>query len=454
MKYLLFLVSLFYSFIFYIFYSFSNWKTIFLNELKRDYTITNLSLADSIIFSTKNNVILQSFFWNLIVEIIVFILFWFFLFFYFSTLSKTQSKSENHSDIHNENHNQSENVKLDYKKGFIFFVKNFWFYFWFILFYLSTYLILSEFIEFSLFILIINLIIYIYYFLSKFSNLSKDFLKTNLFLFSVYYLINYFYIIITKNNSFWYIDFLNSILIIFIFPTLIYFDKIAWKKQNFDNIIITHFSLYIFWVFLFYSYNYIFNQNLLFWFWILSTIFWIIWFEFLPQISFLKNDKIVFKYIWIIFWYIWMILWIIYLFLHFNFFIFLILALQSYYNYTIHKKYLNLISFFLSIFSFVFLSFYLIIYFNLIDFKWFWFLVFGLSFSYFFIAFSYFFKLKTKIDHYLIHFFSYFINIVCLILFFIFNDFILFQVWIILFLESIYFFLSYNKLLNLWKVGV
>lgn len=438
MRYLFFFISFLYSFIFYLFYIFSQKKDIFLNSVESSYKIINLSFFDSIIFSNSDTIIIQSIFWNLIYEIIIFFIIGIFLFFYFSVFNDKEKeiiheeveKKQNHFNI----------VKI---------LKNFSYYIWFLLFYSSLYLITTsfDFINFSTFIFIINILIYVIFFLSKFSRISKDFLRINSIIFSVFYIINYIYIIITDINYFHLVDFINSFLILLIFPTLLYYDKKIEKKDYFDNAILIHFSFYVFAVFLFYLYFYLLHQNLTFWISFISTFFWMIWFEILPKINFLKKDKITLRYIWISLTYIWIIFWITYLwFFDFSLIIFLILILQAIYNIFIHRKYVNYISLFLSIFLLIYLFYYFIIYFNVIDYKSMNFLILGLIISFLILIFTYIIKVKIFFSNYVIHFFSHLINIITIIIFFIFNNFELMNIWILLLLESIYFFLSYNKL--------
>lgn len=440
MRYFFLIISFWYSFIFYLFYIISQKKDIYFNGIENSLNIINLSLKDSLILSSQDNLIIQSFFWNLIFEVIIFFIIWIVLFFSFSSYEEKEKKQiPETNNFFSKQLTFSNTIKI---------LKKFSYYIWFILFYISIYLMsLSlEFISFWWYIFIISILIYSYFLISKFSLISKDFLRINSILFSILYIISYFYIILTWNNFFGLIDFVNSFLIILIFPTLLYFEKKINNKNSFDNLIIVHFSLYIFSVYLFYTYHYIFSQNLIFWITILSTLFWIIWFEFLPKFNFLKNNKIVLKYIWILFSYIWILFWIIYLFLHFSIIIFSILLLQWFYNLFIHKKYINYISYTFSVFLFLFLFYYLIIYFEIINFKTIYFMILSLVISYLFIFLSYFQKFKTKLDHYIIHIFSYLINIISIALFFIFNNFEILNIWILLLTESIYFFLSYNKL--------
>lgn len=204
--------------------------------------------------------------------------------------------------------------------------------------------------------------------------------------------------------------------------------------------------MYIFSFILFYFYYYVFHENLLFWMSFISTFLGIIWFEYLSKIKLFQKDKIILKYIGIIFIYLWIIFWIFYQFFWFSVILFLTLLLQSGYNIFIHKKYTNYISLFLGIFVWIYLIFYSIIYFNIIDYRSIYFVIFSISFSFIWVISTYFIPFKISFDYYIIHIFCHLINIFWVVLFFIFNNFEILYIWILLLLESIYFFLSYHKL--------
>lgn len=432
MKYLFFIISFLYSSIFFLFYKL----------IKQNENVMNLSLKDSIILWDSNGLIIQSFFWNLLIESIIFLLIWIFLFFFFS---KVKDKHEVEGELNN------QILSIFSKENLLHFSKKFSYYIWFLLFYLSLYLMsLSfDFIKFSIFILLLNVIIYIYFFVSKYSKLSLDFLKVNSVLFSFTYIFAYFYIIITGKNLFWYIDFLNSFLIIFSFCLFLYFDKEINKLKKFDEMMILNLSFYVFFVFLFYFYHYIFKENLLYWLSFLTTLFWIVWFEALPRIDILKNNKLILKYFWIFFSYFWILFSVIYLLAFwFSYLIFFVLFSQIIYNFFIHKKYVNFVSFWIWTFLVIFLIYFLIIYFKVLDIKWFYFLLFSIIFSFFWVISTYYIKLKYVLEKYIIHVSSHFINILSIIIFLTFNykSFEIFYIWLLLLTESFYFFLSYNKL--------
>ena len=176
MGYLFFLLSILYSFIFYVFYSFSNKKDIFWNDLNISQDILVLSLKDNIIFSNENTIVLQTIFWSLIYEIIIFIFISIILFFYFWSFSLNEEK-----DNKKEQDNQKNLLKNIFNKdNLIKLSKYFSYYIGFILAYISLYLIsYSLEIHYSYFIFFLNILIFLFYFLSKQSSLSREFLKIN-----------------------------------------------------------------------------------------------------------------------------------------------------------------------------------------------------------------------------------------------------------------------------------
>lgn len=449
MRFLFLVISFLYAFVFYLFHTLSLKKDIFFHDTSTSYQqILSLSLTDSFLFSDSQTLILQSFFWNLLYEMMFFLLVWVGLFFYFSPKSQKSTHHDVHQDHHSEEHSHAhESQKIDLR-DYLNVFQGLWYYFWFILFYVSIFLIFSyfDFMSFWLFIVGVNILVYVFYFASGFSKLSKDFLKTNLVLFSLYYLLNYGVILFDGNNYFTWIDFLNSFLLVFIYPTILYFEKNRNHHERLDPFLVTHFSIYIFWVTLFYSFFYILNQWLLFWFALLTTVFGMVWFEWLPKISYLKQDKFTLRYIWIVFSYIGMVCWFLSLFLDFHYFIFLVLVLQSYYNFFIHKKYVNIVSFFLSVFGILFLLYFFILRFDIFDYKGLYFFLLSLNISFLLVVLTYIFPQKTVYDTYILHGFSYVLNGGTLILFFLFIPFDILNIWILLFIESLYFFVSYNKL--------
>lgn len=445
MRYLFFLLSILYSFIFYVFYTFSLWKNIFLQNTEVSKDILNLSIFDSIIFSNSETLVLQSFFWNLLYEIIFFFLVAISLFIFFS---KVENESPSWPKI-----KEKKEKKLDFWSIFsyvniIIILKKSSYYLWFFFFYLSLFLISEglEIFNFSFFILFLNIIIFIFFFLSKHSEFSQKFLKINSICFSLFYLINYVFIIITWENTFDTIDFINGILILWIFPILLYYDKILHKRSYLDFALLSHYSIYIFWFIVFYLSQLTVWENLVFWITLVLALLWAVWFEVLPKISLFQKNLVHLRYIGIIFTYLWIFFWIIYFFHWFSYILLFILIWQVVYNFFIHKNYTNYISFVFSLFTLYYLIFIIIFHFEIFSFASSGFSLFLLFLSFIWIGITYGISFQHTLDKYIIHIFSHLINILGVWVFLYVNSFAILYIWLILLLESMYFFLSYYKL--------
>lgn len=448
MRFLFLLISLLYSYIFYCFHTLFLKKDIFWKEIKNSlYDILEVSIYQNwFIKWDKETVIIQSIFWINLINVIFFFLIWIwlFVFFWWKKFKKEVKKEEEILE---------KNSKINFsKEKFILFIKNFSHYIWFILFYLSIYFISRSFwkIHFWYLIFIINLVVYLFFYFSKYSKTAFNFFRINSILFSSIYVFFYLYIIISKNNFFQIIDFINSFIIIGTFPVYVYFDRKINKQHHVNNSIITHFSIYIFWVFLFYL-NLIFENAFVFWISIILSIFGYLWFNIFPKFKIFKWNKYILKYTWIIFSYIWSVFWVIFLFQDFSvlsLIIIWILIFQIYYNFLIHNKYSNYISYILSIFLSIFLIYYLVLEFLIKSIKLPSFFIFWIVLSIILILITYFAKMKHMLDYFIIHIFSYIINISGIIIYLIFNfsNLNFLYIWIFLFVECLYFFASYNKL--------
>ncbi len=438
MKYLLFLISFLYSFWFYIFYVLSNNKNIFWQDLEHQKNILTTSVFDPHILSNSQTMIIQSFFWDLRIEIIFFFLVWIFFFFYFWSLWDNSSLKK------------TTHFSFITKKHFVLFLQKFSYYIWFLLFYFSIYLISKwiDFFEFSGFILMVNILILIFFFLSKYSKITLDFLKINSILFSVTYIFWYISLFITDEKIFSWIDSINSVFILFTFWILIFFDKQINKKESYDYTLVAHFSIYFFFVCLFYLYFYVLNENLFYWIVWICSIFWIIWFEWLPKISFFSSQIKILRYIWILFSYFWVILWMIYLCIDSSISVLFLVLTQIWYHLFIHQKYTNVISFWLSVLWSIFVLFYILFELNFISIHNLSFFLLSFILSYGMVISTYFFKGKTLFDIYIIHISAHILNVIWILifLFFHYKNLQVFYIWILLFLESFYFFLSYHKL--------
>lgn len=442
MRYLLFLISFLYSFWFYLIYAVSHDKNIFWQDLESTKNIIHKSLFEPFILSSWEDIIIQSFFWDLRIEMIFFLIIGFFLFFYFSAAEVKKEKI-------------LEKESFFTKEKIAFYLHKFSYYIWFLFFYLSLFLISKgfDFIEFSGFVLWVNICIFAFFYLSKFSKLSLDFLKINSILFSFSYIFSYIYIILSDKNIFGWIDILNSFLIIVTFWVLLFFDKKIHKKQSYDYSLVAHLSVYLFFVCLFYLNFYILSGNILFWTVWICSIFWVIWFEWLPKISLFSSQIKTFRYIGILFSYFWVFLWILFLLFEKSISVMFLLLFQSAYHLFIHKKYVNVISFGTSILSLVFVFFYFIFDQQIVNVADTSFFIVAFSLSFVWIISTYFFQYKTIFDYYIIHILSHILNVasICIFLFFHYKNLHLSYIWILLLLESIYFFWSYHKLVNFLK---
>lgn len=455
MKYLFLVISFLYSFIFYLFYLYSNWKNFYFFEFLNNNQINHYSLRDPIIYSVdfKEHPYIQSIFWNLIIETVFFILVWIMFFLYFSPSVKKEEKK-----VSIKNELLIKYSQINFKEIFMKFLNKFSYYIGFILFYISLYFVsLWLEIKFLNFILILNILVILWFFLSKFNDFARIFLRINSIIFSFLYIFLYLYIFFTNNNFFSIVELFNSILIIFSFLILLYFNKKNILKNKYDNIILTHFIIYLFFVFLFYTNYYLFESDLFFSLIIQSSIFWVLLFEFLPKNKYLINNKLILKYIWILFSYLSTVLSFIFILIDFNKIVFLLLIFYIFYNYYIHFKYVNYISFFLFIFGLYFIIVYSLNYFFGILYNTLIFLIFSIAFSYFLILFTYLKNFKILFDIYFLHFFSYFINIISILVFIFtnFSNLTFTYIGFLLFFESLYFFISYNRLYNndlkLWR---
>lgn len=462
-------ISFIYSFIFYLFYQLSNgkniwWKSIFGWE-NVDCKNINLWVSSSWVCD------ISSLLWNPIIESTIFLVIWFILFFYFSPYL--------HEDAL-EKKKEKQKLKISISPSDIMkFLGKFSYYIALLLFYISLYIIFIYFeqklesiinVTFSHFILLMNILIYIFFFATHRSKISRDFLKINSILFSIIYISTYIYILFTKHSLFSGVDFsifnwgdfINSFLIVFSFIIIMYYDKVQYKKNDLDDAVITYFFSYVFSIFLFYSAYYILDIEFIsFWISIISIIYSMILFYIIARLDLFQNDIYVVRYLSLMFLYIWSFAWIWYIIrdysnpLDFLFIIiYSILLVSLWFNYIVHYKFENYVSLVVWILLIIFL-FYIIIFKSWIfgenileSIRSQWVFISSIILSYLLIIITYIRKLRYKYDYYIIHFTSYIINIIFTIIYLIYN-FDLLRIWIILFLGSIYFFVSNYKLSSL-----
>jgi len=439
MWFLFLFISIIYSFIFLIFDLLIDWKYDLLN--RTDINKLNNDNIINLLNYWQNKDTFYTFFWNLQIENIVFIIIGIFLYFYFSTIKIIDHKKDSNIESN-----------ISFKENIFNIVNIFWkssYYIWLILFYFSIYLISTTqtIISFSEIILWFLILIYISYFLSKKSKFSRDLLRINSLLFSFYYVINYIYIFYTNINTFDSIDFYNWFLVIFIFPVLLYNHTIFSNDKNINKNIIIHFILYIFSFLIFYSKFYLNDNDIFYWLCIIPILFSFVLFEVFTKIKIFKLYIYTFRTVSLIFLYLWIIFWILYSFFEWiNYFIYFILILWILFNFYVHKKFQNYASFFIwniTILSLLNISLFEIDILN--NYYSLNYLLFNLVYSFILVWLTYILNFKYKYDIYFMHIFSYLINIIWIWLYLSHNLDILYM-WILLFIDSLYFFLSYNKL--------
>lgn len=447
MWFLFLFISIIYSIVFLFFDLLIDWKYDFFNRQEVSNKLYNDNII-SLFTLWKQEWTFYSLFWNVQFENIIFLIIWFFLYFYFSSIKIIDHKKDNKDKI-------IEKEKLDIKSEILYLIKKFWkssYYIWLILFYLWLYLISTtqDIINFSWIILWFLLIIYLYYFISKKSSFSRDLLRINSLLFSSYYVFNYIYILYTNINTFNSIDFYNWFLVIFIFPVLLYNHSIFSKSKSINKNIIVHFVLYIFSFILFYSKFYLNENDIFYWLCIIPILFSFSLFEFFTKIQIFKMYKYIFRTLSLIFLYLWTFFWILYSYIEsINFIIYLILILSILFNFYVHKKFQNYLSFFIgNITLLVIMNIYLFKTWYIINYYSEGYLLFNILYSFLLILITYLLKFKYIYDYYFLHIFSYIINIVWIGLYLSHNLDILY-LWILLLIDSLYFFISYDKLTSL-----
>lgn len=371
---------------------------------------------------------------SLLIESIIFGLFWFFMFFIFAKNSLKTSE-ENDKKV-------SYNLKLDTEK-----IKNiaynFSYYIWFLLFYVSFYLIWSYFsINISYIILFMNVIIYLLFIWTERSNLGYDLFKVNANLFSIYYIFTYISNISwTTINTLPIIDIINTILIIFSFFVLIDHKN---KSEEKDSVIIEYFFIYLFFFIFYYSFTLLFTNWIAYYLAWVAILYGIIVYEFVTKIDLFKPNIYELRLIWVIFSYVWILIWIVYSFFSFDLSLILIILMWLLFNYYVHHRLNNFLSL---LFAVVWTN--LLVINTITHYLKFW------SIEYFALLFifsiaavwiTFLAKFKHLIDYYTIHISSYFINIFSVIIFFVYNEFSLLNIWVILLLDSVYFLMSYFKL--------
>lgn len=303
----------------------------------------------------------------------------------------------------------------------------------------------------------------------------------------IFYIVFYFLYLSANNKSFLFYDFSwnfyfpslswNLIIESFLFIALgiifyIYFSDLFSRKDNTDKIkeedindikkesiifnsLLGFFKKYAFTIFftlvistiiIYFSYNFL-SKQIIFYLFYIFLLFSVLVYFYLTSLDFFKNYilklrviSIFFSYFSILFWFLYLII------LGPSWGLILSLFYLCFFNFYIHNKFENYISFFIWIFTLNFLVyfFYYKFFYNLDD--WFIFLTLSLFVSLESIIITYFYKFKYKTDYYFFHIFSYIINILSLFIYLFLFKIDLFLLSIIFFVELIYIYLSYYKL--------
>jgi hypothetical protein len=440
MNLLIFLISIIFYLVFYFFYIVNNNKNIF------NYTFSSWDIY----FSSLS--------WSLIIEAIGFVILWIVFFIYFSDFSlkrKIYLWNKN-IKIKENNDNLSKKYFLDRKKITSFlsiFFKEYLYYIWFISFYLSIFIIFKSFdiSNFSYVIMFINILVLIAFFLTGKFFIFRDFIKINTIIFSIYYVFIYLFYFATQNLWFFAIDIMNSIFILILFLLTFYDNKNGINKKEIDKPLLFYFFLYIFlflsyivWVFI-NKYSFPINIYLIIFY--SSLVLNIFMYFYLSKIKLFKKNKIFIRVISFLFWYVSSIFAMMYLIEYWlNFKILFFLVYLIIFNFFIHNKFENYISFLFSNLLITFIIYFWYLYMYYIEDDGLIFIILSIFMSLETIIFTYFYKFKYDFDYYFLHIYSYFVNIISIVMYLILFKIDLFVLGIIFFIESIYIFLSYYRL--------
>ncbi len=340
MNFLIFLISVIFSFVFYFFYLISNNKNIFWYDFSSPVYFDSLS-------------------WSLIWESILFIILGVVFYIYFSDFSITNDERW----LGEENIIEGElwtNIEKYFNKEKIsnnlsIFFKNYLYYIGFIFLYFGIYLIYKSYSldTFSYIILILNTVILVLFFITKKFFIFRDSIKINVILFSIYYLVFYINNFLYSITLFSLVDIINSVLILFSFLLVFYNDSKILNYKKLDNSLLIYFFIFIF-VFLWFSSwcfldNYFYTFKLSFILAVVATLLNISIYLWFLKIKFFENNLVILRVISFIFWYIASVIWVIYFIKYgFNILLFLFLIYFIFFNFIIHNKYENYISFFFS----------------------------------------------------------------------------------------------------------
>ena len=438
MNFLLFFISSIFAGIFFIFYKINLWQNVSLWGQNHFIGISSIS-------------------GNLFIESIVFLFIGIFLFFSFSNISFFRKKIP--EELNEEGETEYVEKESILKKiNFTLFFKKYLYYIGFIFFYSSIFLILKSFwiSDFSYFILFLNIIIAILFFITSKAELFRDFIKINTILFSLYYIFFYIYSLFFNDNWALIIDIINTVCILCFFVINFYSDSKILKRRDSDSVLVLYFFLYIFIVFSYYAKTLFDFQKKDFLYIIIFVwfIFNIFIYVFLQKVRFLKNSKYMLRALSFLFIYISTLFWIFVLIDNYswnflkNITVWIILLYSITFNYSVHQKYQNYISLFLSLLTAIFLVYFVIakycLYQDIYFLKWELIITFFISLS--LVVFTYIYRLKYSFDYFFLHICAYLVNILWIVYYFYYANFDILDFGRILLLDSILIFLSYFKL--------
>ncbi len=380
-------------------------------------------------------------FWNFLGETILFCIGGILLFFLFSDISKEKDEF-GFKKTNFEPKSIIDGLKKFFSK-YIYFV-------WFLLFYSAIYLILDYFwVDFHYFVLLVNIFVGVLFFLNDKFFIFRDLIKVSTILSSLYFIGFYIFTFSQNTVIYTWIDFVNSILILWYFILNIYFDKKYLKKHESDTGLSIYFFLYLY---LFVSfYLFLTLKTLSFIFSLTGLLFTFLLFYYIPLFTLFRKNTIPLRFLSLFTSYTSLLFSLYYLlFEGFSLIIVCIILLLCGFNLYVHFRFQNYISFILSLLglSTVFYVLYFEYFFTAFDgYKSLFVATYILTAVY--ILFSYFKKFFHIIDYIILYICCYIANIYGLVYYFFAGEFDILTFWIMLLLESIVIFMSYYKVNSL-----
>jgi len=415
MSYLMLFVSILYSVIFYLFDSKVGWR-------------------------------------DLILESFIFFIIGFLFFIYFQTAHLMPKKQEEQIEFELEEEEEVsffEKIKEKFSEEQIQeTISSLSYHIWLSTFYLALFFFSRHFwIEFTYFLLFINSITFLISAIYINRKFSYKILKINSNVLSIYYAFQYILVSTWADITFGIINY-TSIFILF--TSFIFLLYQSWKLEidsKQDRVLSFYFIFFIYWTLIFIFYQFLPLQSLYLSITITSIFFYFILFDFLSNIKLIKHYSIWFRILSILFLYFWMLIWNIALFSEFHLLLPFLLFLISIILYSIHFRFQNYLSFWLSFINLFTILFYFFA--QKFDIYGIEFLMFVLFLSFLLIIVSIFFNFRYKTDIIFMHIMAYIINLLAVWYFFFNNGFDFFDLWVILFINSIFFFLSYKRISRL-----